>query len=260
MKLRVLRADPAGNTTLFVLDPVPPAERSRVAAKLMAMPGLAAEQVGFLCPTCQGGQGRMEMAGGEFCGNATRAFGMLAAQEQGGASQVLVEVSGCGGPVRVDVDWTTGSARAQMPLPRAVRPVEAADWSGTLVDLGGIAHLVVEGRTPSLEFFQRVEPLFQDIRGLEAYGVVFLDPANSALTPLVKVPSAGTLVWEGSCGSGSLAAAIAQSRELLDCVFLRDYVQPAGVIQVSVVRQNGAAVSACIGGPVTLDSPVAVEI
>lgn len=254
MKLNVLRADPAGNITLFVLDPVPPGDRAGLAARLMALPGTDTEQVGYVCPPVMGGAGRLEMAGGEFCGNAARAFGMLTAQKMGGAPQVLVEVSGCEGPVAVDIDWSNRTARAQMPLPRSVRRMES--HPGTLVDLGGIAHLVVEDVPPSREFFDRAEPLLRDIPGLEAYGVIFLK--GEAMTPLVKVPSAGTLVWEGSCGSGSLAAAVAQSRD--DGLFVRKYIQPAGAVEASVTRRNGEIVSAWIGGPVTLDSPCQIEI
>ena len=110
MTLHVLRADPAGNITLFVLDPVPLGDRAGVASRLME--GSDVEQVGFVCLPVMGGAGRMEMAGGEFCGNATRAFGMLLAQRLGGASQVQVEVSGCDRPVTVDVDLAAGTARA----------------------------------------------------------------------------------------------------------------------------------------------------
>lgn len=258
MKLNVLRADPAGNITLFVLDPVPSGDRAGIAARIMALPGSDVEQVGYLCPPVMGGAGRMEMAGGEFCGNATRAFGMLTAQKMGGLSQVLVEVSGCEAPVAVDIDWSNRTARAQMPLPRDLRPVEVDGHSGTLVDLGGIAHLVVEDIPPSLEFFQRAEPLFGDFPDADAYGVIFLDTAKGTMTPLVKVPAADTLVWEGSCGSGSLAAAVAQSRT--DGPFVRAYVQPAGTVEASVVREGGEVVSAWIGGPVTLDPPREIEI
>ena len=260
MRLNVLRANPAGNITLFVLDPVPSGDRADVAARLMSLPGSDVEQVGFLCPPLQGGQGRMEMAGGEFCGNATRAFGMLTAQRLGGLSQVLVEVSGCPGPVTVDVDWTSHSARAGMPLPRSVLSAEAAGRSGFLVDLGGIAHFVVEDVSPCLEFFMAAEPLFQRLPGLEAYGVIFLDSRNGTITPLVKVPAADSLVWEGSCGSGSLAAAAVQSRFAPDGPFVRDYIQPAGTIRVTIDRRDGGAVHAYIGGPVTLDSPVALTL
>ena len=80
------------------------------------------------------------------------------------------------------------------------------------------------------------------------------------MTPLVKVPAAGSLVWEGSCGSGSLAAAVAQSLKAPDGPFVRDYIQPAGIVQAEVVRQNGQITSAYIGGPVVLDPPVEIEL
>lgn len=249
MTLNVQRANPSGNITLFVLDPVPTGDRAGISARLMS--GSDVEQVGFVCPPVQGGAARVEMAGGEFCGNAARAFGMLTAENLGGRDQVQVEVSGCGHPVTVDVDLAGWTARAQMPLPRSVCRKEG--FSGTLVDLAGIAHFVVEDIPPSLDFFQRVEPLFRDIPDLDAYGVIFLDKGK--MTPLVKVPAADTLVWEGSCGSGSLAAAAARSRNAPDGPFVQDYVQPAGTIQVTVVRRGGEMVSAYIGGAVSLDPP-----
>lgn len=260
MKLNVLRADPAGNITLFVLDPIPKGDRAGIAARLMALPGTDVEQVGYVCPPLYGSAGRMEMAGGEFCGNATRAFGMLAARKLDGISQVRVEVSGCDAPVTVDVDLVLGTARAQMPLPRTVSRAEVDGRSGILVDLGGIAHLVVEDVFPSQTFFERAELLFQNIPELEAYGVIFLDSQTGTMTPLVKVPAAGALVWEGSCGSGSLAAAVAQSRNVPDGPFVRTYVQPAGTVEAAVVRRSGETVATWIGGPVTLDAPCEIEI
>lgn len=258
MTLHVLRADPAGNITLFVLDPVPVGDRAGVASRLME--GSDVEQVGFVCPPVMGGAGRMEMAGGEFCGNATRAFGMLMARRLGGVSQVLVEVSGCHRPVTVDVDLAAGTARAQMPLPRGVGRTEVDGCPATMVDLVGIAHLVVEDVSPSLDFFQKAEPLFWDIPDLDAYGVIFLDSAKGAITPLVKVPAADSLVWEGSCGSGSLAAAVAQSQNAPDGPFVRTYIQPAGAVEAAVLRRDGEEVSAWIGGPVRLDAPATVQL
>lgn len=260
MKLNVLRADPAGNITLFVLDPVSHEERAAIAARLMALTGSDVEQVGFVCAPRRGGAGRMEMAGGEFCGNATRAFGMLTAQRLGNAAQVQVEVSGCEPLVTVEVDWTAGTARAQMPLPRAVRHTEAGGCPGTLVDLTGIAHFVVEDVPPTLDFFQQAETLFRDIPELDAYGVIFLDTQKGSMTPLVKVPASGTLVWEGSCGSGTLAAAVAQSQTAPDGLFVRDYIQPAGTVQAAVLRKKGETVSAWIGGPVSLAPSAEVEL
>lgn len=258
MKLKVLRADPAGNITLFVLDPVPAGDRAGISARLMD--GSDIEQVGFVCPPLWGGAGRLEMAGGEFCGNAARAFGMFTAQRLGCPDQVQVELSGCDQPVQVEIDWIGRTARAQMPLPRGMGRTEVDGHAGTLVDLGGIAHFVAEDVPPSLEFFQKAEPLFWELPDLEAYGVIFLNSAKGTMTPLVKVPAAGSLVWEGSCGSGSLAAALAQSQDAPDGLFVRSYLQPAGTVEAAVIRRDGEEVSAWIGGPVILDPPVEIEL
>lgn len=262
MKLRIVRADPAGNITLFVLSGVARAERAAAAAKLMAVPALAAEQVGFVCPPREGGDGRFEMMGGEFCGNAARAFGMFTARERGvsGRARVLVEISGCGGVIPVDVDTAAGTARAAMPLPRFVRAVEDAEIGGALVHLGGIAHLVVE-RAPDAALLRAAEALLAregELAGLGAYGVVFLH--GGRLTPLVKVVATNTLVWEGSCGSGALAAALAESAFMRRGVFARDYVQPAGTVRAEVEKKDGAAVSAHIGGGVTVGEAQDIEI
>ena len=261
MKLNVLRADPAGNITLFVLDPVEKERRAALAAALMRqLPEMKIEQVGFACPADADSDGRMEMMGGEFCGNATRAYAMYVSQQRGGLSEVKLRVSGCDHVVTAAVDLAQGTARAEMPLPRAVRAAEAGGCRGTLVDLGGIAHFVVENAAPSEKLFRTTEPLFSSIEGLDAYGVVFLDRTSHRMTPLVKVVDTGTLIWEGSCGSGSIACAVAESETLSDGLFEQDYLQPAGVVRASVERRGGAVVSAAIGGPVILDEPLLITL
>lgn len=260
MELKTLRADPAGNITIFVLDPVERERRAAVSARLMARPELGAEQVAFVCSPVEGGDGRFEMMGGEFCGNATRAFGMLLSRHRGGLTPVRVETSGCDRVVSVEVDAAAGTARAEMPLPRGAQPVAVDGRKGILVHLGGIAHLVVEGVAPSQAFFDRAEPLLRDIPGLEAYGVIFLEGEEGRMTPLVKVPATNTLVWEGSCGSGTLAAAVAQSANSSHGTFTKQYAQPAGVICATVERSAGAVTAAYIGGPVTLDAPLILEV
>ena len=82
---------------------------------------------------------------------------------------------------------------------------------------------------------------------------------SCALTPLVKVPEAGTLVFAGSCSSGTLASAIALS-EGHEGRFSAALTQPAGTVCASVTRQAGAVVAASIGGAVTLGEPFEVTI
>ena len=118
----------------------------------------------------------MEMEAGEFCGNASRAYGFLLAKQQGlsGCRSMQLSVSGCDHPITVTVDMDAGTAEAEMPLPKFVRPVDAPA-TGTLVHLGGIAHLVVQDVPPSREFFAQAEPLFAADPALDAYGVCFVE-------------------------------------------------------------------------------------
>lgn len=262
-ELTVVRADPAGNITLFVLDPVPKALRPAVAARLTALPGYDAEQVGFACPPRPGFDGQMEMAGGEFCGNASRAYGMLLARQRGiiGKTSLTLSVSGTEHPVPVDLDTEAGTARASMPLPCSVDRIAADGIEGTLVDLGGIVHFVTR-RAPDAAILARLEPRICAPRReggfAGAYGVIFLH--GGRMTPLVKVPAAGTLVWEGSCGSGSLAAAVAESLGGGDGHFVREYVQPAGTVRAELEWRGGAVSAAYIGGSVTLNEPKRVTL
>ena len=132
---------------------------------------------------------------------------------------------------------------------------------GVLVHLGGIAHLVIDGVEPSEEFFARAEEqVLTALNPIDAYGVMFLDNAKGTMTPLVKVVEPDTLIWEGSCGSGSLSAAVAESRNAADGEFAKDIVQPAGIVRAGVVREGGKIVSAFIGGPVGLGDPFEIEI
>lgn len=262
MQLKVLRADPAGNITLFVLSPVEKEYHAALAEKLMALEQFKAEQVGYCCEAENGIDGHMEMSGGEFCGNATRAYGMLVAKNNNlcGKVHLTLRVSGCDHPVGVDVDMDNHTARSEMPLPLFIRRETVDGKEGVLVHLGGIAHFVVEDVEPSLAFFERAEKMFLALDGLDAYGVMFLDTKTHRMTPLVKVPAANSLFWEGSCGSGSLATVIAMTDALPDGEYSQDIIQPAGTVCATVVRENGRVAAAYIGGSVQLDEPVEIEV
>ena len=249
MKLKIIRANPAGNITVFVLSAVPDGQRAEIAKAILAKRELAAEQVAF-----RTGENRIDMAGGEFCGNASRSFGMLLAAERGlrGKAELAIEISGCDGLVRVSVDTESSEASADMPLPKSVSERMVGNVHGTLVNLGGIAHFVTEEAQPELAFFRRAESLFDEFPGVEAYGVIFLEKGGSRIVPLIRVPAADSLVWEGSCGSGSVACAVARSVGI-EGEYAERYIQPAGSIIASVIRRNGRIERARIGGRIELE-------
>ena len=83
MSVPIRYLDPAGNITAVVLNPVMPEQRAPLAQKILREG--RAEQVGFAVPPKLGGECRLEMMGGEFCGNAVRSYGYLWAMEHGKA-------------------------------------------------------------------------------------------------------------------------------------------------------------------------------
>ena len=149
--------DPAGNVTALVLSDVQAAERARIAAQLLRLPELRIEQAAFLtAPRC-GGEIRLEMMGGEFCGNALRCAGFYHALRTGaqGKTCVLAEISGAEGVQPVMADTAAGEASTVMPLPRAVQPADWPDVQAVRVTFDGITHFVMDRAQPDDALVQR---------------------------------------------------------------------------------------------------------
>ena len=93
--MRVLpftKYSPCGNTTILVRESsLSPADRARVAAEIIAPGHLEAEQAGYVDTAAP--VPRLDMMGGEFCVNATRAFAALLAEE----GKLSPESGGLGG-------------------------------------------------------------------------------------------------------------------------------------------------------------------
>ena len=92
--MKIQYVNPAGNVTAIVEGFVPMAERISLSKKILEKK--CAEQVGFETAPALGGLYRLEMMGGEFCGNAARSFGYLKALESftEGEHTIPVEISG----------------------------------------------------------------------------------------------------------------------------------------------------------------------
>lgn len=249
MELNILRADPAGNITVFVLDPVEKAQRAAIAEKIMAIPELKAEQVGYACAAEDDVDGHMEMMGGEFCGNATLSAAAVVMGQLGlDAGDMLIEVSGAPEPVKVTGVMSAPDrfdGEVGMPLPESIYECSFLDGFDChtlpLVRFPGICHAIVSAGTLTREKAEAViGPWCRQI-GSEALGLMFFDKDKNTLTPLVYVESTGTAVWEGSCASGT--AAVASYLAELDgeyasvCLF-----EPRGRL---------SAVAACSGSQVT---------
>lgn len=169
----------------------------------------AIEQVGFLERNRH-----LEMSGGEFCGNASRAAAWIIAKTRGRKSGTLT-VSGFPGRVRFRVrgSWV----QCEFPnFPFRVRTVTILGGTrAQLVDLGGIFHIIL----PASLSTPRVRTQYRSLhRGIvqqlkltkaPAVGVVWQkrDPRGVLrIIPIVWVRSVNTFFVETSCGSATMAA------------------------------------------------------
>lgn len=251
--------DPAGNVTAIVCSDVPAAERARVAAQILRLPELGIEQVAFLTEPRSGGEIRLEMMGGEFCGNALRCAGFYQALRTGaqGKSCVFAEISGADGVQPVMADTAEGTASTVMPLPLSVQPAGWADVQATRVTFAGITHFVIDCAQPDETLVQRAIAAAPEA---SAVGAIFLDRAHGSIKPVVFVRETASCVAENSCASGSVAAAVVLTADFADGITEIGIGQPGGTLEVGVQRADGAATGLSIGGAVRLTQTLTVTL
>ncbi len=251
--------DPAGNVTAIVCSDVPAAERARVAAQILRLPELGIEQVAFLTEPRSGGEIRLEMMGGEFCGNALRCAGFYQALRNGaqGKSCVFAEISGADGVQPVMADTAEGTASTVMPLPLSVQPAGWADVQATRVTFAGITHFVIDCAQPDETLVQRAIAAAPEA---SAVGAIFLDRAHGSIKPVVFVRETASCVAENSCASGSVATAVVLTADFADGITEIGIGQPGGTLEVGVQRTDGAVTGLSIGGAVRLTQTLTVTL
>ncbi len=173
--LRFHKFSPGGNTTILVTDPVPAPLRAAVAAELMGEHHVHAEQVGFV--TLAGVCPRIDMMGGEFCGNACRSLAALLALKHvlhsgpGGLMSGVIASSGVSGPLPVRVVHTPHGpdAAVRMPLPSSGSPGASA-----LPDTAEKPGAGTDRPTPDDTTFQFVQPLAEGLKLVRLPGITHL--------------------------------------------------------------------------------------
>ena len=259
MRIKVRVADPAGNITIFVTTPVEREKYPFIARQLLAREDLKGEQVGFIERKARGGF-RMEMMGGEFCGNASRSFGYLQCQQAGKERQELeVDVSGSRSLLKVTADIKAGTSRIDMPLPKGMELLKTdGEERFCMVVFDGICHMIVPGKPRDTKFVETVLKKARKACPCGAWGIMFLE--EDRMVPAVYVESTDSLIWESSCASGSMAAAVYLSREEKEGVFAYTLFQPGGRIRGEVRKKDGRILRCTLGGPVKISEEMEIEL
>ncbi len=251
---KYFRANPCGNITGFVVAPVYPGYRKAYTKCIIEQIDKDVEQVGFISPAYEGAPLRMDMMGGEFCANATRAYGLYSAgfYDTDGLVDIEVYVSGHEGTTDVIADVKNQKAYVAMDAPLAKKTVKVKGGDYKLIQLPGISHLIVEGQEDEKFVQDALEVLKKDYKD-EAYGVIFLDKEKLEIVPFVYVEGSDTLVRESSCGSGTVAVInyLEDDIDGLDEDYKISIKNPAGELEVFVYEfENGKKL--CVGGEVEL--------
>jgi len=212
-KLFVITAAGGNGTAIRILDHALSRKEYVTQGKqlIQRMECFGAEQVGFLIPK----ENHFEMAGGEFCGNGSRAAAVLLSEIQQ-KPQVLFTVSGfnkkVSGTVRKISDKRYFVEGVFPGLSAIQHNVILKDGQkAAVVDLGGIVHVVIEAPFPfKKEVYQvthRSVTQELELGNRSAVGVIWIERFSKEVRmhPVVWVKDVDTFFYEQSCGSGTIA-------------------------------------------------------
>ncbi len=228
---RIVVAYPSGNTTAIIFDEITDCNRKLLNKRVMQAWKLQQPEQPEIEQCCiitnpkdPDAIARVEMLGGEFCGNATRSALWLLA---GGKRRTgLVEVSGVNRPLIFSRDK---EVMLEMPLPRGGELVRRVP-EGLLVQLDGIAQLVVteppSGQAPRQPLTSLLETNRYNVTMQPAVGVSYYDKTSRKAEFCVWVKDVDTIFDETACGSGTCAIGVAQSWLACKSIAL-DVIQPS---------------------------------
>lgn len=212
------------------------------------------EQVGFI--NTDPAAPELMMAGGEFCGNATRSTAWLALDGKPG--EVAISVSGVKNRLRAGITQD-GEAFAQMPIYQDIAKV-IKDGDNRIVEMEGITQYInfnseeIEGLAQN-EMKQKAMTLIRakNLDRFPAAGIMYSKKEGNSwrITPIVYVKAVDTLYAETACGSGTTALGLVLALQNGGSINDLPVVQPTGLpIKVSVEFDGTTFRYAQISGPV----------
>lgn len=258
MKLEFTKVSPSGNMTILIWSEVAREEHAKIANILMDCTyQLGAEQVGYV-EKSQNTKAiaHLQMMGGEFCGNATRSLAfMLVARKfpniiiKNNIAKFYLTVSGVQKPLEVEVECDNDenpiSAKVQMPIYNNIDSVCQKE-SVNLVSLEGISHIIVDNnKTPFKKNSYKDDFIeFRDnlnLKDKEAVGVMWktVEADNSiSMEPVVWVKETDSYYYETSCGSGTVALALAIAKESNNPYQEFKIYQPSAKYIIAIIERN----------------------
>jgi len=260
-----IKFSPTQNMTILVKTDHAAEKYNHIATRLMSYDNVYAEQVGFIEPTRRTeAAARLEMAGGEFCGNACMALAAHHASEAGLAHQesmdIMLEVSGTDQLIMCHVKKQQNEYDCQvtMPIPKQIEQrtirYEGIELDMVIIRYAEFIHIVIEVDDFDDTMKKRAQTLARLLGltlGDKLIGILLYQSHSEEMAPLIYVPELDSLIWERGCGSGtaSVGAYLAWSQQRQITQYIK---QPGGAIKV-VAQWNGAEL-----GSITIEGSVGI--
>ncbi len=194
---------PSGNLTALVIG-IPKSKNERIIINNKIIKKEQVEQVGFISPDINNPQ--LIMAGGEFCGNATRSAINYYLNNKPG--NIRIKVSSVPQKILGGIDKKC-QTWVEMPVYKR-NYIKIINNSIAIVRLYGITHLIISSSKISKEKAYNLLKKYNLLNEKSA-GVIFYQKLNKnyyKITPIVFVKSVNTFFCETACGSGSAALGI----------------------------------------------------
>lgn len=194
--MKYYKINPGGNITAIVKSSYSQEEKIKLS-KLIMEKDPTIEQVGFwVRAKNKNNDGRLEMAGGEFCGNALRCLAILI-KNSTGKTEIRLESSGQDDFIDANVRGKTSE------IELSLNDFKCSENSCFLT---GIAYFITDKKILKNE---AKKLLVKNYNNFPASGVIFYkkDKNIFSIKPIILVKDIGTLIEETACGSGTMALA-----------------------------------------------------
>ena len=231
MDIRYKIYNPAGNITALVIgDNYTTEEKRKINSKIMEKEKTV-EQVGFISET----EERVTMAGGEFCGNATRSAVKYYLEKQK-TTNIDIKINN----YNKNSGIKNNKICCEIQIPQDSTLIEKRTNEITQVNLSGITIILLDHennmklKEKAIELIEKLE-----LREKEAVGIIFKEKSDKII-PVVWVKEINTLFEENSCGSGSIAYALAEASKSNRKKF--EIMQPSGKTLIVEITKEGKVI------------------
>ena len=247
--------NPGGNKTAIVIGNEYSNEDKKKINDKILKENPDVEQVGFISKK----ENKLEMAGGEFCMNATRCA--IWEYLKGDLGEIELNVSGCKEKITGGITKEK-EVYVNMQINKKMSEIIEKNNKLNFIKLDGILLTIIDEENSKRYIEElkkdeekakfKLKEIMQTFETSEkALGIILLEKEKSKtkINPIIWVKTIDTLYYETACGSGSLATAI--YKNYIEGIENLEIMQPSGYsININLNKKQEYIENAIITGKV----------